>query len=186
MIRLILLIALSLVAQTNSTFANPNACDDYLARHYKKDLVPQKIHFRNRVHNGRVNIYYQTVTLTVKNTGQVGFPLRTSDNNGWRPLQVRLKGINKTAYIRMPLDSGQSTTVQFAVPAGTLRNCETTSVQIDTNHAVGQWGCAVWNNDAKLLQVSQSGVFGCRVVKPRPRPRPPRKPIRPIRPPRGP
>lgn len=175
--KLAILVLAVLCWQTNDVRANPNACDDYLARHYKKDLVVTGLRFQNRQRSGgRVPIRYQSVALTVKNTGQVGFPLRGSDNNGWRRLNLRVNGVSRSAYIQMPLASGASTVVRFALPAGTLQNCQNASTQIDTNHWVGQWGCAVWNNDDKLIRAYQSGVIGCRIL------RPPRRPVRPIRP----
>ena len=75
-----------------NVLANPNACDDYLNRHYKKDLVPKAISFTELKDPLRRRTY-QKVTLTLKNQGQVDMNALSTDVNGRRSMKIKVNGI---------------------------------------------------------------------------------------------
>ena len=56
---------------TNLWASDVDRCDDYLARHYKKDLTPVHIQFRNGTRFGDIYLPHQVISLFVKNVGQV-------------------------------------------------------------------------------------------------------------------
>ena len=131
--------------------ANPNACDDYIARHYKKDLKLMRLFYQNRTHMGDIRFPHQRVSLQVKNIGQVDF----TGSTPYRRMTLKIKGIQTVAQIKMPLKSGESTTVVTTLRPKTLKHCQKTSVVLDVRHDIGQWGCQVWNNDKSIVTAFQ-------------------------------
>ncbi|TDJ04583.1 MAG: hypothetical protein E2O68_07935 [Deltaproteobacteria bacterium] len=150
--------------------AGPNDCDDYIARHYKQDIVPISLRFANRNLVGDIRFPHQAVSITIKNTGQVDMNERAGDVGGFRSMKVRINGVLKTVRFRVPLDSGRTTVVRTTLPPKTLGHCQKAPVEVDVGHTVGQWGCQVWNNDLKTLKARIYNQF-CRIIR-RPFPRP--------------
>ncbi len=133
-----------------SALANPNACDDYINRHYKKDLVAQALQFQNqKTRAGRV---YQDVKITLKNQGQVDMNALSSETSNRRTMKVRINGIQRNLSFSIPFDSGTTQVVTLRMPARTLSHCKDAEVAIDLDHTAGQWGCQVWNNDVKQIK----------------------------------
>lgn len=149
------------LAMSLGVLANPNACDDYLARHYKKDLVIKSAQFFNRQYMGDIYYPHQVIKLKIKNQGQVDFNSSSSDDGMWRDLYVKLKGKEYKTRFKIPLDSSQETTVYFNVRPKTVAHCGDYLFEVDTKHTAHQWGCQVWNNDSKTVKTHQQGKF-CR------------------------
>lgn len=150
--------------------ANPNACDDYIARHYKQDIVALSLTYANRSSIGDISFPHQAVFLKIKNTGQVDMNERAGDIRSFRNMKVRINGILKFVRFRVPLDSSRTTIIRTTLPPNTLRHCQKVPVQLDEGHTIGQWGCQVWNNDFRTLRARIYNRF-CRFVRP-PRPLP--------------
>lgn len=155
--------------------ANPNACDDYLNRHYKKDLRVTKLEFFPKTHMGDIAFPHQRVKLTLKNTGEVDMNSLAGDSNGYRNLKVKVRGYTRTVRISIPFDSGETNIVYTTIPRNAMVNCRSYEVEIDLDHKVGQWGCQVWNNDKKTFKATIPGVRCPLVRRPLPRPRIPRR-----------
>ena len=134
-----------------AAMANPNACDDYLNRHYKKDLVPKSISF-TEVKDPLRRRTYQKVKLTLKNQGQVDMNAISTDSGNRRSMKIKINGIERTVSFNIPFDSGQTQVVKFSLGKGVLKHCADANVAIDIGHTAGQWGCQVWNNDQKKIK----------------------------------
>lgn len=160
---------------TSNAFADANSCEDYLNRHYKKDLRVTKLEFTNKTHMGDIAYPHQKVKLTLKNSGQVDMNSLSTDSNGYRNLKVRVKGYNRTIRFKIPLDSGESNIVYTTIPKNSMVNCRNYEVEIDMDHKAGQWGCQVWNNDKKTLNARIPGVRCPLIRRPLPTPRIPRR-----------
>ncbi|MCB0417366.1 MAG: hypothetical protein KDD39_06930 [Bdellovibrionales bacterium] len=144
-----------------SAYADANACDDYIARHYKKDLVPLGITYWNKEWMGDIHFPHQRAIIKVKNTGEVGFT-----GSGYKRMKVRVGNSTEEVQIAMPIASGALREVTVILPPGTLSHCKEEEVAIDTIHNVGQWGCQVWNNDQKDLKAIRSGGPMCLKIGP--------------------
>jgi hypothetical protein len=148
---------------TQISFADVNDCDDYLLRHYRKDLVLTKISFVNKTHMGDINFPHQQIKLFIKNKGEIDFNSIPTDNGQWRDLYVRINGILEKTRFKIPLDSDQSTIVYTNLKPSSLKRCSKTTVQIDVGHTAKQWGCQVWNNDTKTLPAHEGNNL-CRFI----------------------
>lgn len=153
------LIALAFLGMSQAAIAQdnfPNSCDDYIMRHYKRDLVAQSVSFKEKNVAGA----YQQVSLVVKNIGN-----QTITGTGKVLMHVKINGVTRGLYVSRPWASNETRTLQMAFPMGTLKACQSASIHIDVNHTVGQFGCQTWNNDKKDLKAMMSGKL-CRVVLP--------------------
>jgi hypothetical protein len=146
----------------NNVFAGVNDCDDYLQRHYKKDLVVKKLSFSNRTIMGDIQFPHQVLKLTIRNQGQEDFTLNATSYN-WRSMKIKVNGVKRRVQFRLPLYSASETTVYATLPPRTLTNCKSSTVQIDLEHTAGQWGCQVWNNDSKTMKAFEERKF-CRAI----------------------
>ena len=154
---------LLMLVLTSSAHANPNACDDYLSRHYKKDLVLQSANFTNRTLMGDFYFPHQRVVLSIKNSGEVNLNSLPTDDGVYRNIWIKIRGVERKARIKMPIISGQIAKAYLTLPGRALRPCRRETITIDTKHTVGQWGCQVWNNDIKTV-VMRTGRFLCRRI----------------------
>ena len=145
--------------------ANVDSCDDYLSRHYKKDLKPIGLSFQDRDYMGDIYFPHQAVTVRVRNVGQEPMPGSQSE---FARMRVRVAGISRNVQIRRGLPSMQDTYIKFSLPPGTLHHCDNHPVWLDTARNVGQWGCRVFGNDNRSLKAVRYPGF-CRYI-PFPRP----------------
>lgn len=138
--------------------ANPNACDDYLSRHYRKDLRSFVVTYQNRKYMGDIYYPHQAAWIRVRNTGEVGFPASAT---GFNPITVNLNSSVVSTRIQVPIASGAEKVISVNLPPNTLKHCQKAPVIIDTLHNVGQWGCQVWNNDSSLLVTRDIDKLAC-------------------------
>jgi len=150
------------LGMSGSVLADANSCDDYLARHYRKDLILQSVVFSQQTRLPFHFRPYQAVRLTVKNTGEMDFNSASSDSGEFRNVYVKIKGVEYRTRMRVPLDSGEQTVLNINLPLNTLSHCGQALIQIDTRHTAGQWGCQVWNNDTKKVKTNLQGARLCR------------------------
>lgn len=147
-----LFFCLILLSISQVVFADANSCDDYLSRHYRRNLIPTSISFHNR----NISEPYQEVKLSIKNVGEVAF-----SEPGLKWMKVKIKNNIRSIQVPMPIGVGQTIILSIAVDPNLLRNCERVPVTIDLDHTVGQWGCQVWNDDSKILQAHLIGGHRC-------------------------
>lgn len=161
--------------------ADANACDDYLARHYKTDFKPIGLSFQSREYMGDIRMPHQIAWIRLKSVGEMDFSATPS---GYRDIRASVKYNEYATRVNVPAPSGSERVISVILPPGTLRHCEKARVEIDLTHSVGQWGCQVWNNDVKMLRARESNksFLSCyQIVRPPIGPIVPIRPIQPIR-----
>jgi len=145
---------LMLASIASPSLAQVDACDDYLLRHNRRDLVPQSISLGNTTVDGVIK---QRVTVSVKNVGDRDL------EGGPKPIAVSISGRTASASTPARIRAGESVPLLFYFSKGTFPIIGSFSVKIDLNKTAGQWGCAVFSNDEKTLS---NGV----IIRPIPRP----------------
>jgi len=157
-----IVVALSLAGASTFGWAQVDRCDDYLARHFRKDLKPMYLVYKEPLVNGKKKTF---VFLIVKNTGEVDL----NSNFANKTMKVSVSpGWNFTAQFGYSVPSGFTRMIQLGqVPNGTFKNCSAKYVQIDTSRTVGQWGCQVFSNDKKMVPVYKRapGHIPCRYLR---------------------
>jgi hypothetical protein len=153
-----LLASLALAALPVQGLAQDDACDDYVARHYRKDLVLEAMQVTEVARAGDFGPF-QDVLLTVRNAGDVELDATVPCDDP-RGCFVTTKAIaakigSATAHSWMPASIPQGGTAQifFRLNAGTLRKCSQT-VTLDVQRSAGQWGCNVFSNDVSKIQAA--------------------------------
>lgn len=147
----------------SSAFGNSNACDDYLMRHYRKNLKPISITYQNKDYMGDIYFPHQAVSLKVKSMGEVAFPATAS---GFKPISVKVGSQSQGTQVPVPIPSGTEKFIKFNLAPNTLKHCQNATVTIDTLHNVGQWGCLVWNDDSSVLKAREANGTFCLNIQP--------------------
>lgn len=147
-------VLLMLASTVSPSLAQVDACDDYLLRHNRRDLVPHSISLGNEVVGG---VTKQRVTITVKNVGERDL------EGGPKPIAISINGITASTSTPARIRAGESVALPLYFAKGTFPIIGSFPVKIDLNRTAGQWGCAVFTNDTKTLS---NGV----IIRPIPRP----------------
>lgn len=156
----------SLTALSSQTLADQ--CD-YIGRHYKTDVTVVGGRTFPASRSGDILIS-PSVLLTVRNVGVSEFSSPGGIVNA-RRVAVTMKGQTFYGFLPMPLAPGASTTLSVSVPEGFLVQCERVQAAIDTDSALGQYGCDVHQNDTFNLRVrlvSNICLSDTIIIRPRP------------------
>jgi hypothetical protein len=158
-IRLSVSLSLMMAVGIGVARADADSCDDYVARHYRRDLRPTHLAMRDL--GGQ-----QEIRLTVRNGGEESVDVGILD--------VQLGALGISNKPTGPLGSQAERVYTFKVSAGRFSRCQKVRVALDTSRTAGQWGCAVFGNDVLELPVEVDGTISCsaiiRVPVDRPRP----------------
>lgn len=171
------LLVLASLGMAMAAVAAPDSCDDYVSRHYKKDLTPVLAKVSNVARSGDLSAY-QALEVRVKNIGSETI----EDNSAPGSLISRTRAIKISVlrtvkiagrdrrlrstfqgFMRAPLRAGEETTVTVTMPQDLLRHCQKVDIQIDSERTAGQWGCAVFGNDTRNFTVRLAPSAGSRI-----------------------
>lgn len=152
---------LTVLAATGQAFANVDSCDDYISRHYRKDLMPVHIQFQEKNLMGDIYTEHTAIKLFIKNVGEVNM------SKSKIPMRVRINGRLMKGYLYGGVASGHWKVLNVITKGHNfLRHCRKAKVQIDLGRQAGQWGCAVFDNDSKYVNVWEANKGLCRRAHP--------------------
>lgn len=147
-----LAVAASIVGATFAGIARADGdplCIDYFYRHLRKDLRVEAITFHEVEHG------YQEGHVQIKNWGEVAMP-----GDPARGRMIRLKiGVHAAeGHLVEGLAPLATTDVRIFLNPNVLQPCDVVTIALDTRKTAGQWGCAVFSNDVRDVQVTVPGV----------------------------
>ena len=126
--------------------ADVDDCDDYLMRHYRRDLKPVAVIFSNKKYSP---VPMTDLKLKVKNVGEVAIGSDTE------PKSIKVDfgaGIVRTGSYSGKIQPGASRVINMGHSGqGIFSHCQKRTIQMDITRTAGQWGCQCFANDTEQV-----------------------------------
>jgi hypothetical protein len=131
--------------------ADVDDCNDYLTRHYRRDLKPISVSFRRLAWSV---LPVTALRVTVKNVGEVA----VGERGVPRAIRVRLGALVMKGSFSGTIEPGATRAIDLGVSKmGRFSHCGARTVRIDTTRTAGQWGCNCFTNDEAVVRTYELG-----------------------------